>query len=1103
VDIELPQIVYGPLRVGAGTIQCVLRGSQNVRVSLAGEIFISPRVKETLHALPNGEVIIITARRLKIRPPGVDGVLLRDNKGKLHWQTHTQIDQITEAADLTGWPTVVAERAREWTGRFEFRVERPNADGTTDPDKRGLRSPQIGALHAIGAHWSLYHKPATIIMPTGTGKTETMLSVLANFMRQPLLVVVPADALRSQTARKFLTFGLLRFLTVLHPDAPNPIVGMVTKVPKDAASLELFDRCNVIVSTMDALADSGAEPLWPEIVNRVGALIIDEAHHIGAKQWTNFREAFNTKPVLQFTATPFRRDGNVVDGAVIYSYPLRMAQLDGYFKPITFEPVYEPSPAEADKAIAAAAVARLRQDLKGGLNHLMMARCRTVDRAEKVHAIYDKLAPDMKPLLLHSDLGNASVLIEELKTGRSRIVVCVNMLGEGFDLPALKVAAIHDLHKSLAVLLQFAGRFTRVAGSDIGNATVIANIADANVSSALERLYSEDADWNELLSELSSTAARDHQRLVTFLQEAKRLDNAASDDSTIPISHKLIRPTLSTLIYEARDWRPKNFPAGLPANFVPHRVWLHEQSTTLFFVTRTEETVRWSRSKSVIDVTWNLFVLHYDEARTLIYLSSSDHNTSFDNLAKSVGGDKAIWGETIFRAMGRITRLIFQNIGVKKVGRRNLSYATYTGADIKEALSQAEKLGSRKALLSGMGWEGGRQITIGCSAKGRVWSRETGSVPHFNEWCEGVGEKLRDSSLDSAKLLDNVLLPTVVTTLPAAELLTIEWPVEILQQIEDRVEFRQQDSAVSQTVCELQLNGMDRSSNSIEFALVDASGRTWGTFRYTLGGPNDFSVTQISDVGIAYACGKINRPLEEFFTDYPPLFRFLDLSELDANLHIQPQNPYDLELHDDRIEIWDWDGVDIEKESMWKEGAIRTDSIQYHMAQHYLDAGFDVIFDDDSSGEAADLVCINEEDDYIRLVLVHCKFSGGPVSGGRVKDVVEVASQAVRSARWAGRFPQLCQHVKGREDKLKLAVRPTRFLKGSAGEINRFAKLSRFVPVKPEILIVQPGLTNASRTKDQSIVLASAMTYLKETVGLDLGIIGGEKIQAANAKSAA
>jgi superfamily II DNA or RNA helicase len=45
------------------------------------------------------------------------------------------------------------------------------------------------------------------------------------------------------------------------------------------------------------------------------------------------------------------------------------------------------------------------------------------------------------------------------------------MLGEGYDLPNLKIAALHDQHKSLAITLQFIGRFTRSSSNTpIGDA---------------------------------------------------------------------------------------------------------------------------------------------------------------------------------------------------------------------------------------------------------------------------------------------------------------------------------------------------------------------------------------------------------------------------------------------------------------------------------------------------------------------------------------------------------------------------------------------------------------------------------------------------------
>ncbi len=89
--------------------------------------------------------------------------------------------------------------------------------------------------------------------------------------------------------------------------------------------------------------------------------------------------------VVQFTATPFGRDGKLVDGKVIYSYPLSRAQEDGYFKPIAFRPEFSLEPAEADRAIAAAAVCQLRSDLDQGLDYLILARCSSITRAEGDH----------------------------------------------------------------------------------------------------------------------------------------------------------------------------------------------------------------------------------------------------------------------------------------------------------------------------------------------------------------------------------------------------------------------------------------------------------------------------------------------------------------------------------------------------------------------------------------------------------------------------------------------------------------------------------------------------------------------------------------------
>ena len=78
------------------------------------------------------------------------------------------------------------------------------------------------------------------------------------------------------------------------------------------------------------------------------------------------------------------------------------------------------------------------------------------------------------------------------------------MFGEGIDIPKLKIAALHDKFKSLPITLQFIGRFAR-SEKELGDAKVIANIADVQIMDNLKELYEKDADWNILLPQQSET----------------------------------------------------------------------------------------------------------------------------------------------------------------------------------------------------------------------------------------------------------------------------------------------------------------------------------------------------------------------------------------------------------------------------------------------------------------------------------------------------------------------------------------------------------------------------------------------------------------------
>lgn len=424
---------------------------------------------------------------------------------------------------------------------------------TESHTRPGLRRPQVGAVHAVLAYLTTGRtQPCTVVMPTGTGKTETMLALLLAARPSRLLVVVPSDALRGQVAGKFERLGVLHATGVAVPTALCPAVGRMTHSLPDEAQTDAFlMMCNVVVATPAVL-----NACTPQVRARLMAgcthLFVDEAHHVAARTWKEIRDAFEGRTVVQFTATPFRTDNKHIGGDIVYAFPLREAQKDGYFASINFRSVVDL--VDEDKALADAAVATLRADLDAGLDHLMMVRTSSVNRASQLLETYRARAPEMSPVLLHSGQKPAvkDAARQALDSRASKIVVCVNMLGEGFDLPALKIAAIHDTQKSLGVTLQFIGRFIRIdAGAHLGDATVLVARGDTARDPRLRALYAEDSDWNSVVRDLSDEAVEGQRAISEFEAGFTSLP----DEVTL----RNLQPKMSTVVYRTSsdEWQPQ------------------------------------------------------------------------------------------------------------------------------------------------------------------------------------------------------------------------------------------------------------------------------------------------------------------------------------------------------------------------------------------------------------------------------------------------------------------------------------------------------------------------------------------------------------------
>lgn len=432
--------------------------------------------------------------------------------------------------------------------------EKPFNTDAVSSDGKCLRDAQKGALYAIKAHWTVSNKPATVVMPTGTGKTETMMATVVSERIEKTLIIVPSKLLRKQTVDKFITLGVLPEIGVLPEGIIFPNVSEITSTPEDKDCFEkILQNSNIIVITMSLLSRFSDE-LFSLISQYINAVIIDEAHHISAKVWSETKYKLRGINCIQFTATPYRNDGKKVDGKIIFNYPLSLAQEKGFFKSINFVPVFEFDEENGDYEIAKKAIEVLNKDIEQGYNHCILVRAKSIKSATYLYEnVYFRWFKEYNPVLITSQTSKNEIKrqMKSLKEGSSKIVVCVDMFGEGIDIPNLKIAAIHDKYKSLPITLQFIGRFAR-DGKDLGDATIITNIANDDLSDSIKDLYAQDSDWNKMLNILSDSAIGKELELQEL---AQRFDHP----SISGIAIEQIKPKISMVAYTTPDssWHPR------------------------------------------------------------------------------------------------------------------------------------------------------------------------------------------------------------------------------------------------------------------------------------------------------------------------------------------------------------------------------------------------------------------------------------------------------------------------------------------------------------------------------------------------------------------
>ncbi|GAA4326686.1 hypothetical protein GCM10023149_29640 [Mucilaginibacter gynuensis] len=388
----------------------------------------------------------------------------------------------------------------------------------SDSKLKGLRNAQIGAIHAIGSQFTLFpNEPALVIMPTGSGKTA-VLNLSAYLLRAKRVLVISSSVMvRGQIANEFGTLKTLKESNVFHKNLALPKVMEVKSPIKDLETWKNFKVFDVVVGIPNSL-NEGINDNFKPPVDLFDLVLVDESHHVPAYTWTNVVQAFPNAKKIFFTATPFRRDKKEIDGRLCYNYPLTKAFEDKIFGEIGYYPVITNDP-DPDLAIAKATEKIFNEDKAKGFNHVLMVRTETKDHAEVLNVLYaEHTELRLKKVDSTQTYRTITKTIEKLKAGDLNGIICVDMLGEGFDFPNLNIAAIHKPKKSLANTLQFIGRFARTNAENIGEAKFLAVPNDIEIGKMM--LYKEGAIWNDIIKDLSEGKILEDDKIKPYAPES-------------------------------------------------------------------------------------------------------------------------------------------------------------------------------------------------------------------------------------------------------------------------------------------------------------------------------------------------------------------------------------------------------------------------------------------------------------------------------------------------------------------------------------------------------------------------------------------------------
>lgn len=358
-----------------------------------------------------------------------------------------------------------------------------------------LREPQVESYQKLYEYFKAGKKTAIIQIPVGCGKSGIAAIAPFGIAKGRVLVVAPNITIKEGLFESFDVTNrqkcFWRKRNILTDDA---MIGGPFATTLDTGNISVCEKSHIVISNVQQLATNPEKWLHKFSRDFFDLIIVDEAHHSPAESWKKVLEHFSEARVINMTATPFRGDGQKIDGDLVYRYPFKKATFKGYIKRITasyaapteleFTAHGETKKYTLDDVLAMKekdwfsrgialsdacnqtivdnSLEKLELLREAGTAHQLIAVACSVSHARKITGMYN--ARGFKADLIYSEMDEDKKqdVKRRLTSGELDCIVQVQMLGEGFDHPKLSVAAIFRPFRTLAPYIQFVGRILRV-----------------------------------------------------------------------------------------------------------------------------------------------------------------------------------------------------------------------------------------------------------------------------------------------------------------------------------------------------------------------------------------------------------------------------------------------------------------------------------------------------------------------------------------------------------------------------------------------------------------------------------------------------------------